>query len=140
MLGRAIRRWWAGEQHVGASDARANILIGAACLMLAALDVRLGLGTYGRWMLAVPFGLLPLGWGLAARRLGGRAETARPLRLAGDLLFWASLVLFAVLGLAVADGETGPLLTLVGFAVGAAVVATVRALRRHPGRHEGRLS
>jgi len=112
LLGRLFARWRRGSEPIGSANAWANVLIGAACLALTGLDVRLGLGTYGRWMLGLPFGLLPLGWGLAALWFCRRRETARPLRLAGDVLLWAGLVLFTLLGLFAADGETGPLVTL----------------------------
>jgi hypothetical protein len=129
VIGALFDRWWRSPKLLSARAARANILIGGACLVLAALDVRLGLGSYGRWLLALPFGLLPLGWGLTALRFGDRAATARPLRLAGDLLLWFGMVVIALLGLFAAGGETGPLVTLVAFVVGTAIGAAVNARR-----------
>lgn len=140
VIGALFDRWWRRPKPLSARTARANILVGVACLVLAALDVRLGLGSYGRWLLALPFGLLPLGWGLAALRFGGRTATARPLRLAGDLLLWFGMVVFALLGLFAADeAETGPLLTLVVFAVVtlAVALAGLRRDRREAARSQG---
>ncbi|HEV2528448.1 MAG TPA: hypothetical protein VGT61_08385 [Thermomicrobiales bacterium] len=120
-----LRDWWESVRTMGRGYALVNIVVGTVCIGLALLDIRLGLGTYGRWLLALPFGAVPLIWGLVALRLGGDPATARPLRIVGDIALWSLTTLFTVLALALDSPETGPLITLIAIAlvtiVGAAV-------------------
>lgn len=123
-----IRRWWQSDRLLGRQLAVANLAVGVACLAAAALDWRLGLGTYARPFLAT-MGVIFVGWGLLAGRFGAVPMWSRRIRLAGDLAFWAALVVFTVLGLVAAPTrETGPLVTLLIFLVIAAVNG-VRSLR-----------
>jgi hypothetical protein len=123
------REWWTSRKTFGRGYAVLNVLVGAACLALALLDIRLGLGTYGRWLLALPFGLVPLVWGIVVLRAGHRPEVARPLRLAGDISLWSLTALFTVLALLLDPAETGPLVTLVAITLVTVIGAIVNARR-----------
>ncbi len=128
-----VRAWWESDKTLGRPYAIANIAIGVACLILAALDIRLGLGTYGRWLLALPFGLVPLLWGVIALRFGDDPATARPLRIAGDIALWSLTLVFTILALALDPAETGPLITLVAIALVTVVGAIVNGRRASLG-------
>lgn len=124
--GNPVRGWWAKTAPIGRSNAAANLVVGAVCLVLAALDLRLGLGTYGRWLLALPFGAVPFVWGLIGWPLGRNLTVARPLRLVGDVLLWAGMALFSVLGLLHDPVEFGPVITLAAFVVVVLIGAIAR--------------
>lgn len=125
-----LGRWWRRRDPVPARSGRVNAAIGAVCGVCALLDVRLGLESLGRWYLGY-FAVVLIGWGVVAVRLGREAAVARPLRLAGDLLGWAGLVGFAVIGLLLDPREYPALITVVGFAAAVVVLAVV-------GRRAGR--
>lgn len=122
-----LRGWWESDRPLGRVYALANIVVGAVFLVVALLDVELGLGHYARWLFALPFGLVPLLCGLLALPYGGAARTARPLRLAGDIGLWSLMTLFTVLALLRDDPEYGPLLTLLVFLVVTVVGVVVNA-------------
>ncbi len=124
---RMLRGWWESHRRLGRVYALANIAVGAVFLVVALLDVELGLGHYARWLLALPFGLVPLHCGLLAFRYGNDPGTARPLRLAGDIGLWSLMALFTVLALLRDDPEYGPLVTLLAFVVVTAVGAVMNA-------------
>ena len=124
-----VRVWWESDKTLGRGYALANIAIGAICLVLALIDVRLGLGSYGRWLFGLPFGLVPLIWGVVALRSGGNPAIARPLRIAGDVALWVLTALFTVLALLRDPPETGPLLTLIAIAVVTVVGAVINGQR-----------
>lgn len=119
----AFSRWWDSDKMLGPAIAWANILVGLASAICAALDIKIGLGTFARPFFAY-FAVLSVGWGLLALRLGRAPRTARPLRLGGDILAWLALIGFSLLGLFAADeAETGPLVTLAIFVVITTAVA-----------------
>jgi hypothetical protein len=129
---RAFESWWTSTKTLGRGYALANIAIGLVCITLALADIRLGLGTYGRWLLGVPFGLVPLVWGVVALRVGTEPAAARALRIAGDVLLWVLTGVFTVLALLRDDPEFGPLITLVAIAAVTVVAALVNARRDRP--------
>lgn len=112
-----LRRWWTERRPLGSVYAWTNVVIGAVFLLVAALGWDLGLGTYARWLFALPFGLVPLGCGLLALRFGDDPVRARQIRVGGDIGLWAPLVVLTVLALALDDAEFGPLFTLLAFLV-----------------------
>lgn len=120
------QRWWEKRTPIGQTNAGLNMAVGGVCLVLAALGVRLGLGAYGRWLLALPFGAVPFVWGLIAWPLGRTPAVARPLRLAGDVLLWGGMALFSLLGLLHDPVEYGPVVTLIAFAAVVGITAAVR--------------
>ena len=122
------RGWWVRDRVVSARDGWANVAIGVACGLCALLDVRLGLESLGRWYLGY-FAVVLVGWGLVAARRGRKPGVRRPLRLAGDVLGWVGLIGFAVVGLLLDPPEYPALITVVGFAVAAAIIAVVKARR-----------
>ncbi len=125
-----LRNWWTSERLLGRVYAMVNIVVGAVFLVVASLDLDLGLGSYARWLFVLPFGGIPLVCGLLALRYGGNGRTARPIRLAGDIGLWALMGLFSVLALLRDDPEFGPLLTLLAFLVVTITSATVNARKR----------
>lgn len=125
---RAGRGWWRRRDPVSARSGAVNAAIGAACGLCALLDIRLGLGSVGRWYLGY-FAVVLVGWGAVAVRLGREGAAARPLRLAGDLLGWAGLIGFAAVGLLLDPPEYPALITLVGFAAAVVAVAVVGRAR-----------
>ena len=122
-----LRGWWTRDRRLGRVYAIANLVVGAVFVVVALLDIRLGLGSYARWLFAVPFGLVPLLCGLLAFRYGDDPRTARTLRLFGDIALWSLMVLFTVLALLRSDPEYGPLVTLAAFFVVTLVGAVVNA-------------
>ena len=120
------QRWWEKRTPIGQTNAGLNIAVGGVCLVLAALRVHLGLGTYGGWLLALPFGAVPFAWGLIVWPLGRNPAVARPVRLAGDVSLWGGMALFSLLGLLHDPAEFGPVITLIAFAVVVGIVAVAR--------------
>lgn len=119
-----LGRWWRRRDPVPARSGWVNAGIGAACGVCALLDVRLGLESLGRWYLGY-FAVVLIGWGALAISQGREAVVARPLRLAGDLLGWAGLIGFAVIGLLLDPPEYPALITVVGFSAAVVVIAVV---------------
>lgn len=122
------RGWWGRDRVVTARDGWANVAIGVACGLCALLDIRLGLESLGRWYLGY-FAVVLVGWGLVAARLGREPGVRRPLRLAGDVLGWAGMIGFAVIGLLLAPPEYPALITVVGFAAAVAGIAIAKGWR-----------
>ena len=129
-MGQMLRNWWSSDRPLGRSYALINVVVGAVFLVVAALDINLGLGSYARWLFLLPFGGIPLACGLLALRFGANGRTARPIRLAGDIGLWSLMALFSVLALLRDDPEYGPLLTLLAFLVVTVVGAVVNARKR----------
>lgn len=125
-----LRAWWSSDRRLGRVYAVANLTVGVAFVVVALLDIPLGLGSYARWLFALPFGLVPLICGLLAFRYGSDPRTARPLRLFGDIALWSLMTLFTILALTRTDPEYGPLVTLVAFAVVTLVGAVINSRRR----------
>ena len=124
---RTLRNWWSSERPLGRTYALVNIVVGAVFLVMAALDIDLGLGSYARWLFVLPFGGIPLVCGLLALRFGADGRTARPIRLAGDIGLWSLMTLFSALALLRDDPEYGPILTLLAFLVVTAISTGVNA-------------
>lgn len=127
-----LSRWWRSDKRLGRVYAIVNLVVGAVFVAVAILDIDLGLGTYARWLFALPFGLVPLLCGLLAFRFGDEPATARPLRLAGDIALWSLMILFTVLALALDEREYGPLLTLLAFLAVTVIGAFVTARKATP--------
>ena len=125
--------WWRSGKRLGRTYAVVNLVVGAVFLAVALLDIDLGLGTYARWLFALPFGLVPLVCGLLAFRFGDDPSTARPVRLSGDISLWSLMILFTVLALTLNEPETGPLFTLLAFLVATVIGAFLNA-RKAPHR------
>ncbi len=127
----SLRGWWGRDRAVTARDGWGNVVIGVACGLCAVLDIRLGLESLGRWYLGY-FAVVLAAWGALAVRLGRDAADGRPLRLAGDVIGWAGMIGFAVIGLLLDPAEYPALITLVGFAVVVAVMTLVGRRRSPP--------
>lgn len=125
-----LRNWWTSERPLGRTYALVNIVVGAVFLVVAALDIDLGLGAYARWLFALPFGGIPLACGLLALRYGDDGPTARLIRLAGDVGLWALMGLFSVLALLRDDPEFGPFFTLLAFLAVTSAGAVVNVRKR----------
>lgn len=124
------RRWWLSDKRLTRTYAVANLVVGVVFLVVALLGIRLGLGTYARWLFALPFGLVPVICGLLTLRFGDDPRRARPIRLFGDIALWSLLILFTVLALLRPEPEYGPLLTLAAFIVVTLIGAVVNARQR----------
>ena len=122
--------WWSSERPLGRTYALINIVVGAVFLVMAALDIDLGLGTYARWLFTLPFGGIPLICGLLATWFGADRLNARRIRLAGDIGLWALMTLFSVLALLRDDPEYGPFFTLVAFLLVTVIGAVLNARKR----------
>ncbi len=126
---RMLGTWWASERPLGRTYALVNVVVGAIFLVVAALDIDLGMGSYARWLFVLPFGGIPLICGLLALRFGADGRTARPIRLAGDIGLWALMSLFSFLALLRDDPEYGPLFTLLAFLL-VTVIGAVLSVRK----------
>lgn len=123
-----VRGWWGRDDPVTARNGWINVAIGVACGFCALLDVRLGLESLGRWYLGY-FAVVLTGWGAVAVRLGRDVGIRRPLRRAGDVLGWAGMIGFAVVGLLLDPPEYPALITVVAFAVAVSAIAVTERLR-----------
>ena len=128
---RAVRGWWTRWNPISARNGWINVAIGAACGVCALLDIRLGLESLGRWYLGY-FAVILIAWGVLAVQVGRGAGVARPLRLTGDILGWAGLIGFAVIGVLLDPPEYPALITLAGFALAVGVMTAMG--RRHTMR------
>ena len=127
VLSRVWRSWWDRHGPISVGSGWINVAIGLVCGLCALLDIRLGLESLGRWYLGY-FAVILIGWGLLVVRLG-RTEAVHPLRIAGDLLGWAGLIGFAVIGLLLDPAEYPALITLVAFAFAVAVAMLLATQR-----------
>ena len=128
-VGAMLGAWWRSGKRLGQTYALVNLVVGAVFVAVAILDIDLGLGTYARWLFALPFGLVPLVCGLLAFRFGDDPATARPLRLSGDIALWSLMMLFTVLALTLDEPEYGPLFTLLAFLAVTLIGAFLNARR-----------
>lgn len=121
-----LQNWWQDERLIGRREGIVTLAVGIACLSFAALDVSVGLGTYGRWFLG-SIGAVFICWAVFVIGKNNDPAVARHLRLAGDITFWFLMLVFTALGLTAS--ETGPLITLIFF-VAVALINGVRGVRR----------